>query len=547
MNNLDRRTFLQTAIASATAAHSPAEQTAGRSGSDNLACDVCVYGSTPGGVASAVEAARRGAKVVLACPKSHPGGMAASGLATTDAIRPALFGGFVTEFIGKVRAEYVKLLGENNPEFKLIRDGWFYEPSVAEQVFRRILEGEQDRLQWLPAHWLLGAVIKNRRVTEIELERKDGSRMVVSGRTFIDATYEGDLAAAAKVPYRVGREGRAEFGEPFAGIFYMNLHTLQQILTPDTGEPSIAIQAYCSRNIFTDDPDQRVPTEKPATYEQHLQDYLPILDDFATGRMKSWGWGTPLPHRKYQLNGDIAAMTSVNCPGVSWAWPESERRYRERLEQFHTDHAAGLMYFLQNDTRVPDRIRDHVKPLGLHRLEFPDSGHWPWQIYVRQGRRIEGRDIVTQHNFTRDPKTGRSPRLSQPIAIGEYPFDVHPCQDRRFAVDGWMEGVISYHRRGVDALHTPAEPGQIPYGAILPKNVDNLLVPVAVSSTHIAMSVIRMEPVWMTLGQVAGAAAAVGIQQRLDVAHIDPVPLPGMLKIPVDPYAVVGAEKSLDV
>jgi hypothetical protein len=536
---MDRRSFLQTAMATAMAAESQAAQIPDRSGTERLNCDVFVYGSTPGGVASAVEAARRGAQVVLACPKSHPGGMAASGLCTTDAIREKLFGGFVTEFISKVRAECVKLLDGDAGQFKLIRDGWFYEPSVAEHVFLRILEGEEKRLRWLPAHWLNGATVKDRRLTEVELERKNGSRVVVSGRTFIDATYEGDLAGAAKVPYRVGREGRDEYGESFAGIQYINLHTFRNVPTPDTGEPSIAIQAFCSRNVFTDDPEQRVPIEKPATYEQHLQDYLPVVDDFATGRLKSWDWGTPLPHRKYQMNGDIAALTSVNCPGVSWGWPEAERRLRERLEQFHTDHAAGLIYFLQNDPRVPDEVRHHMKPLGLHRQEFQDSGHWPWQIYVRQGRRIYGRDIVTQRNFTLDPKIGRTPRIAQPIAIGEYPFDVHPCQDRRFAVDGCMEGVISYHRSGVDVFNTPAKPGQVPYGAMLPKTLDNLLVPVALSSTHVAMSVLRMEPVWMTTGQVAGLAAAVALEQHLDVAHIDPVPLPGMLKIPIDPYAQV--------
>jgi len=537
MTTMDRRAFLQTAVAAAMVAETSAIQAADRAGAEKLKCDVFVYGSTPGGFAAAVEAARRGAQVVLACPKSHPGGMAASGLCTTDAIRPQLFGGIVTEFIGNVRAEYVKLLDGRPEEFKLIKDGWFYEPSVAERIFRRMLEAEEQRLRWLPAHWLNRATVSDRRVTAVELDRKDGSRLRVSARTFIDGTYEGDLAAAAKVPYRVGREGREEYGEPFAGILYMNLHTLKQVFTPDTGEPSIAIQAYCERNVFTDDPEQRLPVEKPATYEQHLQDYVPLLDDFAGGRVKQWDWGTPLPNRKYQMNGDIAALTSMNCPDASWAWPEAERRYRERLEQFHLDHAKGLIYFLQNDPRVPDHIRDHMKQIGLHRQEFQDSEHWPWQVYVRQGRRIEGRAIVTQHNFTRDPKTGRSPRVDQPIAIGEYPFDVHPCQDRRYAVDGLMEGVLSYHRSGVDALHTPAEPGQIPYGAILPKNLDNLLVPVAVSSTHVAMSVIRMEPVWMTTGQVAGAAAALALEQRVDPVHVDAVPLPGMLKIPVDPYA----------
>src|SRR5690606_22286078 len=135
-------------------------------------------------------------------------------------------------------------------------------------------------------------------------------------------TYEGDLAAAAGVPYRVGREGRDEYAESLAGIHYMNWRTGEQIKTPDTGEPSPAIQAFCARCIFTTDPEKLVPIEKPATYEQHLQDYLPLLDDFASGRINRMGYGVALPRQKYQLNGSIERPTSLNCPGVSWTWPE---------------------------------------------------------------------------------------------------------------------------------------------------------------------------------------------------------------------------------
>ncbi|HEY3838241.1 MAG TPA: FAD-dependent oxidoreductase [Bryobacteraceae bacterium] len=497
-----------------------------------LDCDVFVYGSTPGGVAAAVEAARRGLKVVLACPQKHLGGMAASGLSTTDAVRPQLFGGIVVEFITKVRDYYAQLLHSQPDEYKLVHDGWYYEPSVAELAFEQLVQPQEKMLRRLPGHHLVSARVSGRRIASVDLDTPANERITISARTFIDGTYEGDLAGAAKVPYRVGREGRDEYGEPFAGIHYMNWRTGKQILTPDTGEPSLAIQAFCARSIFTDDPAQRVPIQKPATYDLHLIDYLPLLDDFASGRVKSWSWGARLPRRKYQMNGNIEGLTSINIPGASWTWPEAARHHRERLQQFHVDHVAGMIWFLQNDSRVPTAIRQHLAPLGLHRQEFQDSGYWPWQIYVRQGRRIEGRAIVTQHSFTVNQSTGRTPKVRQPVAIGEHSFDVHPCQDRRFTVDGFMEGVLWYPRKAFG----PAQPGQIPYGAMLPKTLDNLLVPVAVSSTHIAMSVIRMEPVWMTLGQIAGLAAFEAAQHRTDVAAIDPVPLPGRLKIQVDPY-----------
>ncbi|MDF1816959.1 MAG: FAD-dependent oxidoreductase, partial [Verrucomicrobiales bacterium] len=201
-------------------------------------------------------------------------------------------------------------------------------------------------------------------------------------------------------------------------------------------------------------------------------------------------------------------------------------------ENFHVDHAESYAWFLQNDPRVPGEIRGLWKNAGRHQDEFPDNNHWPWQIYVRQGRRIEGRAKVKQQNFIIDPKTGRTPSVEHPIAIGEHSFDVHPCHDRRFAVDGWMEGVLWYPKKASG----PAQPGQVPYGAMLPPKLNNLLVPVALSSTHLAMSVLRMEPLWMTTGQVAGYAASVAKDSGIDVANLDPEPFPGELKIKVDPW-----------
>jgi len=532
---MKRREFIRQTAAAIVAAQLPplAQSFAGQQTAPGEAAgDVFVYGSTPGGIAAAVEAARRGCSVILACPKNHAGGMAASGLSTTDAVRREIFGGLVAEFISRVREEYRRTLGEDSPEWKLIHDGWYYEPSVAERVFDQLLAGESQRLHVWRKHHLISATVSGDRVTQVELEAPTGSRLRVTAKTFIDGTYEGDLAAAAKVPYRLGREGRDEYGESLAGIHYMDWRAGEQIRTPDTGEPSPAIQAFCARSIFTTDSAKLVPFEKPASYEQHLPDLLPLLDDFASGRVKSIGLGATLPGSKFQANGSITALTSLNCPGVSWTWPEASRRHRERLEQFHIDHAASYAWFLQNEPRVPEKIRAVWRRAGLHRDEFADNGHWPWQIYVRQGRRVEGRALVTQHNFIRDPATGRTPKIADAIAIGEHSFDVHPCHDRRYAVDGWMEGVLWYPNKAFG----PAQPGQVPYGAMLPKKLNNLLVPVALSSTHIAMSVLRMEPLWMTTGQVAGLAAAVARDKGLDVADIDPNPLPQMLKISVDSY-----------
>jgi hypothetical protein len=439
---VNRREFLTAGAAATMAAkfsafsnHSAAAQ---EPAPEAISCDLFVYGSTPGGVAAGVEAARRGCKVVLACPKNHPGGMAASGLCTTDAVRREMFGGLVIEFIHRVRAIYERTIGVNSPEWPLIRDGWFYAPSVAKLAFQQFLDAEAARLDYRKRHHLLTARAEHGRILEVELEDARGGRVRVAAGTFVDGTYEGDLAAAAGVPYRVGREGREEFGEPLAGIHYMNFHTGKQIITPDSGEPSPAIQAFCARCVLTDDPAHRLPIDKPATYEQHLPDFEPLLGDFASGRVKSWSGGVRLPGGKREFNGSIDRLTSLNCPGASWTWPEAGRQHRARLEQFHLDHAAGMFWFLQNDRRVPAAIREKLAPLGLDQREFAENGHWPWQIYVRQGRRIEGRARVTQHSFMVDPKTGRTPKVAHAIAIGEHSFDVHPCHDRRYAVEGFI-------------------------------------------------------------------------------------------------------------
>ncbi len=249
---MNRREFLQASalgVATAQLSSLGVLPASGKTLYPALSCDVFVYGSTPGGCAAAIEAARRGCKVILACPKNHPGGMAASGLSTTDAVRLELFGGLMLEFIQKVRAIYARTIGVDSKEWPLIKDGWFYEPSVAEQAFQEMLEAEAVNLQFLRGHHLERAQVKGDVLELVALLTPQAGQIGVIAKTYIDGTYEGDLAGAAKVPCRVGREGRAEHGESLAGIHYMNWRTGEQIMTPDTGEPSPAIQAFCARSI----------------------------------------------------------------------------------------------------------------------------------------------------------------------------------------------------------------------------------------------------------------------------------------------------------
>lgn len=494
--------------------------------------DVLVYGSTPSGLAAAVAAARFGCRVLLACPKRHVGGMLASGLGGLDAVRHDLASGFVAEFSNRIRAVYRHRQEAGAPEWQLKaprRGG--NEPSAVETMFEAMLAEQEERLVCWREHHLLAADTRDGRVEVVSLESPAGERRQVRATTFIDATYEGDLAAAVGVPYRVGRESREEFGESLAGIIYLDARDGRRLVTADSGSASPVIQSFCARCVFTTDPDKLVPFEKPATYEQHLADLWPLLADFESGRLRDRTYGAALPGRKWELNGTINQQTSLNCPGIGSAWPEADRSRRAALEQFHLDHAASFVWFLQNEPRVPERVRARWKLAGRHRDEFPDNQHWPWQIYVRQGRRIEGRTRITQHNFTPDPRTGLTPRVEHPIAIGDYPVDVHPCHDRRFAINGLMEGAIWYR----ESVPSPTAPGQIPYSALLPRQLDNLLVPVALSASHIGMAVARMEPVWMNTGYIAGHAAAEALHTGIDVARIDPAPLPRRAGIITDP------------
>ena len=534
---MNRREFLQgvaaTAVGAPRVVRAAAVSTA--PGPAPVEADVFIYGSTPAGIAAALAAARGGCRVILACPQKHVGGMLASGLGGLDARRGDLQSGFVLEFRTAMRAVYQQRADAGAPEWQLkAPKRGSNEPSAVERMFDGLLAAEAERLRVWRGHHLLRTSTAEGRIVAVECERPTGETVRVAARTFIDATYEADLAAAAGVPYRVGRESREEFGESLAGIIYLNAKDGRERRVAESGSASPAIQAYCARCVFTTDPERLVPFEKPATYEQHLPDLWPLLEDFTSGRIQNRTYGKPMAGKKWELNGSIDQLTSLNCPGIGWAWPEAGREWRRRLHQYHIDHAASFFWFLQNERRLPERVRAQWKLAGRHRDEFADSDHWPWQVYVRQGRRIEGRARVTQHSFTVDRRTGLTPRVAHPIAIGDYHVDVHPCHDRRYALDGLMEGAIWYRT----VVRSPTEPGQVPYEAMLPQRLANLLVPVGLCSSHIGMAVVRMEPVWMTTGHAAGVAAAEAHRTLRDVARIDPAVIPERGGIITDPGPV---------
>lgn len=495
----------------------------------DIQCQVLVYGGTVAGIAAALAASRMGCKTILIERGDHFGGMMASGLGAIDTLRENAFGGIFWEFLKRTREYYIETYGPESDQYRLTYDGFFMEAHVAERILGDMLSS-QNELQGLKRLELI-EVIKQGNLVEATIykNRDTGERIRVSHAMAIDGTYEGDLAAAAGVVCRTGREGRAEHQERFAGvIFFDPRHYKQEIRPESTGEPSQHMQANCFRVTLSDDP-KRIRFSKPASYKELYQDYYrDLLHDFDRGRIRHLNeivWSNPLANHKYCINGHIEALTSPNLAELSVDWAEGDWGKREQLYNYYKEYTEGLFYFLQNDLAVPTVPRVDAFRFGLPPDEYLQDGNFPWQLYVRQGRRIIGEYVITEHDSI--PEAGRQrPRLHKDtIGVYEHGFDSHPCRRRnsKDAVlttsDGFdlLEGVI-YFKSKMNSLNRPAT---IPYRAIVPEKVDGLLVPTALSATSVAYSSIRMEPVWMSTGQAAGVAAAQAIAQQVPVRRVD--------------------------
>ncbi len=482
--------------------------------------DIVVLGATPGGIAAAVAAARLGQSVSLIEYHRHIGGMAASGLGKSDIEHRELIGGLFREFTERVLATYVARHGADSDNVRLCDDGYYYEPSVAEAVFERMV-GEQPGIGLHRGARLTDVACSDAAVTAITVvDRCSGRPTTIHGRQFIDATYEGDLFAAAGAAFRLGREARDEFNEPHAGVVYYDYQD-GRFLPGTTGAADARLPAYTYRLCLTTDPANAHPlTEPPPSYDR--SEYVGYFDDLAAGRLSGpktlkpgRGYNpahfdtlmralsvTEIPNRKTDVN--------INPRPLGFPFPEENRGYiegddatRHRIRRRHRDLSLGLLWFLQHDEQVPAEHRRIANGYHLPRDEFTDNGHFPFQLYVREGRRLVGEYTLTEHDMT----TG-SRRHQDSIAVGEFPIDSFPCRKRRPTDTQVLEGYLGM----LDALTRPYE---IPYRIMIPVEVENLIVPIAASTTHVAYSSIRMEPTWMALGQAAGTAAHLTLRRNV--------------------------------
>jgi hypothetical protein len=496
--------------------------------------DVVVYGGTAGGVVAAIQVRRMGKTAVLIEPGRHVGGLTSGGLGATDIGNKAAIGGISREFYRRVKKYYDEPAAWKQQQREEYRSGrqsadeetmWTFEPHVAERILGAMLMEAQvpvvfgERLDRRS-----GVMKQDHRIQAIRME----SGREFTGRVFIDATYEGDFLAAAGVAYHVGREANSMYGETLNGVQTSNAihHQLMDGVDPyvvrgnsssgllpgvhagppgEEGSGDRRVQAYNLRMCLTDDPQNRAAFEKPENYDERQFELL--LRNFEAGEKRTPWSPTEMPNRKTDTNNNYGFSTDyIN---ESYDWAEADFAGREKLFQDHLRYQQGLMWTLANHPRVPKAIRDEVSRWGVCKDEFLDNRGWPHQLYVREARRMISDYVMTQHNCQ-----GKNV-ADEAVGLAAYGMDSHNVQ-RYVDAKG-------YARNEGDVQVGGYPPYAISYRSIRPKKeeCENLLAPVCLSASHIAYGSIRMEPVFMVLGQSSATAACQAIDRATSVQEID--------------------------
>jgi hypothetical protein len=501
------------------------------------AVDVVVYGDTSAAVVAALQVQRMGRSVLLIAPSARVGGLTTGGLGQTDIGNKQAIGGLAREFYRRVRSHYDDPKAWRWQGRTAYRDSgqtkteagedtmWTFEPSAALAVMRAWLEEKHVPVVYRERLDLKNGVLKTgARILGLRLE----SGRVIRGRMFIDATYEGDLLAGAGVAHIVGREGNATYGETYNGVQTINAKTHQFLPGVDpyvrAGDPASGllpgidstgpgedgqgdrrVQAYCFRMCLTDHPDNRIPFQKPEGFEE--RDYELLLRNFEAGRKQVPWINSSMPNRKTDTNN--ASGFSTDFIGQNYDYPTADYALRAKIAERHRHYQQGLMWVLANHPRVPETVRREVSRWGLCRDEFTEGAGWQAQLYVREARRMIGEVVMTQHYCQ-----GRAV-ATDPVGLAAYTMDSH-------SVQRYVDATGHVRNEGcVEIAGFPPYP--ISYRALVPKaaECENLLVPVCLSASHIAYGSIRMEPVFMVLGQSAATAAVLALEDGVAVQRID--------------------------
>jgi hypothetical protein len=501
--------------------------------------DVVIYGGTSAAVSAAVQAAEMGKSVIVVSPDGHLGGMSSSGLGFTDTGNKEVIGGLARRFYQLIfehydkpeawnwqkRSEYGNR-GQGNPAIEGDkRTQWIFEPHVAEASFEKMIRHSGIML------------FRNEQIVRDSGVIKTGggirSIMTISGKrfqgkVFIDATYEGDLMATAGVTYTVGREANSVYNETWNGVQKGVFHhghwfkdnvdpyripgkpesgLLPRISHDDPGENGTGdnrVQAYCFRLCLTKNPANKVPITRPEGYDSTQYELLVRVSE--TRWNEFFAKYDAIPNLKTDVNNH--GPFSYDNIGMNYDYPDGSYERRKEIIDEHILYQKGLLYFTATDKRLPGWVRDTMNKWGYSRDEFADNGYWPYNIYVREARRMIGEYVMTENDVLgkRD--------VPRPVGMGSYTMDSHNVQ-RYVTPEGFVQN------EG-DLGVKPDRPYQIDLGALMPKREEctNLLVPVCVSSSHIAFGSIRMEPVFMILGQSAATLASMAIDQKKSIYEI---------------------------
>lgn len=499
--------------------------------------DVIIYGGTSAAVTAAIQVSRSGRTVFVVTPDEHIGGLTASGLGYTDTGDKSVIGGLAREFYQRIYNYYQQPetwkwqkkedygnVGQGTPAIDGdLKTMWIFEPHIAEMVFEDLVKENNIRIfrnEWLDRE--NGVKVSEGSIVSITTL----SGRTYAGKMFIDATYEGDLMAAAGVSYVVGRESNSTYDEQWngvqAGVFHHghnfgNRNISAYVIPNDpasgllpgisaegpgrNGDGDNKLQAYCFRMCLTKNIENRVPFTRPQDYDSSRYELLVRV--YQSGWRETFEKFDPIPNAKTDVNNH--GPFSFDHIGVNYDYPEATYERRLEIIREHESYQKGLLYFIASDPRIPADVQHEMKQWGLAKDEFQDNGNWPHQIYVREARRMLGTYVMTEHEIL-----GRK-TVEQSIGMGSYTMDSHNVQ-RYVTPEGFVqnEGDIGVH---------PEKPYQITLGAILPKKEEcsNLLVPVAVSSSHIAFGSIRMEPVFMILGQSAATLAVLALDKEMNI------------------------------
>jgi hypothetical protein len=502
--------------------------------------DIIIYGGTSAAVIAAVRASKLGKSVIMVSPDKHLGGLTAGGLGFTDTGNKSVIGGLSREFYHRIFLHYQKNdswkwqkkeaygnKGQGTPAIDgENRTMWIFEPHAAEGIFEDFVK--ENHIQVLRDEWLdreNGVKMRDGKI--VSIKTLDGSTF--TGKMFIDATYEGDLMAAAGVGFFVGREANSVYNEKWNGVetgVFQHGHHFKHHIDPYKvpGDPSSGllplisaappgikgegdkrIQAYCYRMCLTNNPENRVPFPRPTGYDPGQYELL--IRVFNAGWRELFHKFDPIPNMKTDTNNH--GPFSTDNIGMNYAYPEGSYKIRQKIIEEHQTYQKGLMYFMATDPRMPREVQQELNTWGLARDEFADTGNWPHQLYVREARRMVSDYVMTENEIL-----GKRP-VTDSIGMGSYGLDSHNTQ-RYVTPEGYAQN------EGDIGVGVP-RPYGISYKAIIPKEQEcrNLLVPICASSSHIAYGSIRMEPVFMILGDAAATAAASAIDDHVNVQQVN--------------------------